>query len=94
MTPATHPDEVMLTYLAGDDHVRAAAAQIWEASGDVLDAQRCLETATNDYSRAITDSGIPAAHAERLGAALILRLNRARLLAELEHVDTDGEPRL
>ena len=86
MTPPCHRDEAMLAYLAGDPDVQAAAARIWEASGRLLNAQRDLEAATDAYPRAIIDSGIPAAHAERLGAALILRMGRERILAELDNV--------
>jgi hypothetical protein len=79
----------MLAYLAGDDDIQTAAAQVWERSGNLLDAQRRLETATDAYFRAITDSGIPSADAERLGAALILRLSCAAMLTELECADPD-----
>jgi hypothetical protein len=74
----------MLAYLEGDDDVRAAASGIWDASSRLLAAQRELENATGTYATAIIASGIPEQYRERLGAALILRLNRARLLAELE----------
>ena len=91
--PETNGDEAMFTWLEGDDAVREAAASIWDASGRLLDAQRDLEGATDAYAKAIAASGIPEQHRERLGAALILRLNRARLLAEFddaEHPDRDN----
>lgn len=87
MTTTARRDEAMLAYLAGDDDVLAAAARIWDATGNVLAAQRGLEAATGDYSRAITASGIPAEHAERLGAALIVRLHRAAESARLGHTE-------
>lgn len=83
MTTSAHHDEAMLAYLATDTDVLAAAARIWDTSGNVCAAQRELEVATDAYSRAITDSGIPAADVGRLGAALILRLHRAAMMAEL-----------
>ncbi|WP_194925813.1 hypothetical protein [Catenulispora pinisilvae] len=92
MTAAySHGQEAMLAYLAGDDGVQAAAAQIWQATGDLLSAQRALETATDAYTQAITDTGIPTEHIDRLGAALILRLNRQQLLKETENTGR-GEP--
>jgi len=87
MTTTAHRDEAMLMYLAGDVDVLAAAARIWDASGYVLAAQRELEAATGDYSRAITASGIPADDAERLGAALMVRLHRAAEKARLGHTE-------
>jgi len=87
MTTTAHRDEAMLTYLAGDDDVLAAAARIWDASGYVLAAQRELEAATGYYSRTITAAGIPADHAERLGAALMVRLHRAAEAARLGHTE-------
>jgi hypothetical protein len=91
MTAAVHGDEAMLAYLAGDDDVQAAAARIWDATGRLLNAQRDLEAATDAYTQTITDTGIPAEHIERLGAALILRLNRQPLLDETGHTGQDAE---
>lgn len=92
MTTPADRDEAMLAYLAGDDDVLAAAALIWDASGHLVDAQAFLEGATTAYTKAIIDSGIPAEHAERLGATLILRLNQQRLLDKAEHAEPDTEP--
>lgn len=92
MTADAHGDEAMLAYLAGDDDVHAAAARIWNASGHLLNAQRNLEAATDNYTQAITDTGIPTEHIERLGAALILRLNRQRLLDEIERTGRETGP--
>lgn len=92
MTGFTGRDEAMLAYLAGDEDVLATAARIWEASGHLLHAQRHLEDATNAYTQAITDAGIPAERVERLGAALILRLNRQRVLDEAKQTNQDAEP--
>lgn len=92
MTAAAHRDEATLAYLAGDDDVHAAAAQIWDATGHLLNAQRNLEAATDNYTQAITNTGIPTEHIERLGAALILRLNRQRLLNETERTGREAEP--
>jgi len=92
VTPSAHSNNAMLTYLAGDDDVRAAAAQIWDASGHLLNAQRDLEAATNAYARAIADTGIPIDHVERLGATLILSLHRQRLLDETERIGPDTDP--
>lgn len=89
MTTTAYRDEAKLLYLSGDGDVLAGAARVWEESGNLLEAQRALEAATRDYSRAIADSGIPAAHAERLGAALIARLNRAGRLARSEDTGHD-----
>ncbi|WP_194891952.1 hypothetical protein [Catenulispora pinisilvae] len=100
--PATPPphatDAAMLNWLAGDVGVTAAANRIWEATGQLTDAtaavraaQNELEAATDAYSEAIRVCRIPAEHAERLGAALILRIGRSRILAELDGFDgTDG----
>jgi hypothetical protein len=92
---ASSDDEAMLNYLAGEEAVLAAARHIWDASGDIVDAQRDLERATKSYQAAIACSGIPSKHVERIGAALILRLNRALLLEEAERADQhrDGDPR-
>ena len=92
MTGVARRDEAMLVYLAGDDEVQTTAAQIWDASEHLLEAQRHLEEATNAYTRAITDAGIPAEHIERLGATLILRLHRQRILDETGHAGQDTEP--
>ena len=88
-------DEAMLTYLAGEEPVLAVARQIWDASGRIVDAQRDLDRATKSYQAAIACSGIPSKHVERIGAALILRLNRALLLDEAERADRhrDDDPR-
>ena len=59
-------DEAMLTYLAGEEAVIAAAKQIWNTSGRILDAQRDLDRATTGYRAAIAESGIPTKHVERL----------------------------
>jgi hypothetical protein len=87
-------DEAMLDYLAGDEAVLAAARQIWDVSGRLVDAQRDLDRATNDYQAAIAACGIPPKHVERLGARLVLRLNPARLLDEADLTDglRDGDP--
>ena len=93
--PATPPnrtsDAAMLTWLAGDDAVSAAANRIWDATGDLTDASTALnaaqielEAATAGYSKAIRACRVPAEHAERLGAALILRIGRTRILTELD----------
>jgi len=92
VTATTPSDEVMLAYLAGEDDVRAAATRIWDASGQLLDAQRHLEAATDAYTRAVTDAGIPAEHVERPGAALILRLKRRRLLDETDDTSHETGP--
>ena len=92
MTMQVSNDEAMLAYLAGEDAVVEAAQQIWNASGRIVDAQRDLERATKAYQAAITGSGIPSQHAERLGAALILRLNRERLLGEAERAERSQPP--
>ena len=84
-------DEAMLNYLAGDEVVLAAARQIWDVSGRIVDAQRELDRATRGYQAAIADSRIPSEHVERIGAALILRLNRALLLDEAERADQRRE---
>jgi hypothetical protein len=84
----TNPsDEAMLDYLAGDEAVLAAAREIWDASGRIVDAQRDLDRVTKGYQVAIACCGIPAEHVERLGATLVLRLNRARLLDEADRAD-------
>lgn len=84
MTTHPHsPDEAMLAYLAGDDAAAIAAVRIRDAAGRFLAAQSHLESAAETYRTAIHDAGIPSEHAERLGAALILRLNSGRPLAEL-----------
>lgn len=84
-------DAAMLAWLAGDDAVTAAATRIWDAAGRITDAtltlraaQLELEAATDDYSAVIRACRIPAEDAERLGAVLILRIGRARILAELD----------
>ena len=84
-------DAPMLAWLAGDEAVTAAANRIWDVTGHLTDASAALnvaqielEAATNRYSEAIRACGIPAEHAERLGAALILRVGRTRILAELD----------
>ena len=84
-------DEAMLNYLAGEEAVLAAARQIWDVSGRIVDAQRDLDHATKGYQTAIADSRIPSQHVERIGAALILRLNRASLLDEAERADQPRE---
>jgi hypothetical protein len=80
-------DEAMLAYLAGDDAVVAAARRIWDAAGAITAAQQSLTTATDTYAAAIRAARIPARHVERLGAALMLRLGRARMNADR---DTGG----
>ena len=92
---ASSDDEAMLNYLADEETVLATAQHIWDASGRIVDAQRDLERATKSYQAAIACSGIPSKHVERIGAALILRLNRALLLEEAERTDQrrDGDPR-
>ena len=86
-------DEAMMDYLAGEDAVLAAARQIWNASGRIVEAQRGLDRATKGYQAAIAGSRIPREHVDRIGAALILRLNRALLLDEAEGADrhSDGD---
>lgn len=84
-------DEAMLNYLAGEEPVLAAARHIWDASGRIVDAQRDLDHATKSYQTAIASSGIPSTHVERIGAALILRLNRALLLREAERDERNGD---
>lgn len=91
-------DEAMLTYLAGDDAVLAAAGQIWDATGAVTAAtssltaaQLELATATDSYAAAIRAARIPAQHVERLGAALILRFVRAGTVTEREPHGRRGE---
>ena len=89
----------MLIWLAGDATVIAAANRIWDATGHLTDAtaalragQAELQAATDAYTQAIRASRIPPEHAERLGAALILRIGRTRILTELdrpEHGDDD-----
>ena len=85
-------DAAMLAWLAGDEAVTAAANRIWDATGQYADATAALraaqielEAATDAYSGAICDCRIPPKHAERLGAALILRIGRARTLTELNY---------
>lgn len=85
-------DAAMLTWLAGDEAVAVAANRIWDATGRLTKASAALnaaqielQAATDEYSKAIRACGIPAEHAERLGAALILRIGRTRILAELDH---------
>ncbi|WP_194906266.1 hypothetical protein [Catenulispora rubra] len=87
MSTRSPNDEAMLNYLAGEEAVTAAADEIWAVSGRLVDAQRDLELATQRYGAAVADSGIPSQHVERIGAALILRLNRKRLLEEAERAD-------
>ncbi|MEY9859775.1 hypothetical protein ABH935_005408 [Catenulispora sp. GAS73] len=89
--PGPGSDAAMLTWLAGDDGVNAAANRIWAATGQITEAttalhtaQLELEAATDAYSEAIRACRIPAEHAERLGAALILRIGRSHILAELD----------
>jgi HAMP domain-containing protein len=77
----------MLTFLAGDEAVVSAAREIWAASGRLIGAKRELARATKRYQTAVADTDIPAPHAERLGAALILRLTRQQLLQETERTD-------
>lgn len=92
MTAAARGDEAMLAYLAGDNDVQAAADQIWDATGRLLNAQHDLETATNAYTQAITDTGVPTERVERVGATLILRLHRQRLVEETERTSPEDEP--
>jgi len=82
-------DEAMLAWMTGDEAVLAAAGRIWDATGRVNAASRQqtaahseLEAATKAYTKAIAACRIPPPHAPRLGAALMLRIGRARLLAE------------
>ena len=89
--PSPGSDAAMLAWLAGDDEVNAAANRIWAATGRITEctaalhvAQVELEAATVAYSKAIRACRIPAEHADRLGAALILRVGRSHLLAELD----------
>jgi hypothetical protein len=91
--PRPGSDAAMLAWLAGDDEVNAAANRIWIATGRITEATAALraaqielEAATDAYSEAIRACRIPAEHAERLGAALILRVGRSHLLAELDDV--------
>ena len=91
-------DAAMLAWLDGDEAVSAAANRIWDATGQLTDAttalraaQSELECATDAYSEAIRACRIPAEHAERLGAALILRIGRARMLADLDGPDHPGD---
>jgi hypothetical protein len=92
-------DEAMLSWLAGDEAVLAAAGQIWDATGRVnaasrqqLAAHNDLEVATQAYSKAIAACRIPPQHAARLGAALMLRIGRSRLLAELDEHEQQEHP--
>lgn len=87
--PSGH-DKAMLDFLAGDDAVIDAAQRIWAATGHLLTVQRALTSAVETYQDAIRAAGIPAEHAERLGAALILRLNHDRLLTELAAHEPHG----
>jgi len=87
-------DAAMLTWLAGDTTVITAANRIWDATGHLTNAtaalraaQAELQAATDTYTQAIRASHIPPEHAERLGAALILRIGRTRILSELDHPD-------
>ncbi|MEY9889247.1 hypothetical protein ABIA31_002895 [Catenulispora sp. MAP5-51] len=84
--PGNAADSAMLAWLGGDDTVTDAANRIWDAAGEVIDAtaalhaaQRNLEVATDAYSVAVRGSRIPAADAERIGAAFILRIGRSRI---------------
>ena len=81
----------MRAWLAGDDKVAAAADRIWDATGRltavaaaVRAAEIELAAATDAYSEAIRACRIPPEHVERLGAALMLRIGRSRLLTERE----------
>ena len=92
-------DEAMLAWMTGDEAVLAAAGRIWEATGRVnaasrqqLAAHRDLEAATQAYTQAIKACRIPPPHAPRLGAALMLRIGRARLLAELDESEQQEHP--
>ena len=87
MSTRSPNDEAMLNYLAGEEAVTTAADEIWTVSGRLVDAQRDLNLATQRYSTAVAASGIPSQHVERIGAALILRLNRKQLLEEAERAD-------
>jgi hypothetical protein len=98
-SPRHGSDEAMLSWLAGDEAVLAAAGWIWDATGRVnaasrqqLAAHHDLEAATQAYTEAITACRIPSHHAARLGAALMLRIGRARLLAELDESEQQERP--
>lgn len=91
-------DAAMLTWLAGDDTVTAAANRFWDATGQLTDvtaalraAQIELKAATEAYTQAIRACRIPAEHAERLGAALILRIGRTRIFTELNQPGPAGD---
>lgn len=92
-------DEAMLAWLTGDEAVLAAAGRIWDATGRVntasqqqLAAHSDLEAATQAYTEAITACRIPPQHAPRLGAALMMRIGRARLQAELDESEQQERP--
>ncbi|MBS2547427.1 hypothetical protein KGQ19_11145 [Catenulispora sp. NL8] len=89
MSTQSRNDEAMLNYLVGEEAVTAAADEIWTVSGRLVDAQGDLEVATDRYRAAVADAGIPLKHVERIGAALILRLNRKRLIEEVERADEE-----
>jgi len=81
-------EEAMLRYLAGDDTVVTAARRLWDAAGAVAtsrhlqDVQPRLQAAIDEYSAAILGCRVPAQHAPRVGAALMLRLSRTWASAE------------
>lgn len=91
-------DAAMLAWLAGDDTVTAAASRIWDVTGqltaataELRAAQIELRAATDAYTQAIHACRIPTEHAERLGAALILRIGRTRILTELDQPGPAGD---
>lgn len=75
-------DAAMVAFLLGDDVVIAAARKIWNATTDLLAAQRVLEAATDTYRQAVGRAGIPSEHVERIGASCLMRLTTSRLLGE------------